>query len=65
MTDHREIKLITNRTKPIKTDNAKEVLQLLDSHEDAPDNLCGIVEDVAKKAGISKAQLLKELEPFI
>ena len=49
----------------IKSEPAKEVLQLLDSDEDAPDDFSDIVEAVAKKAGICTETLRKELELYI
>ena len=49
----------------VKTPAAKEVLILLDSEEDAPDNLSSIIKQVASKRGLSFAELQTQLEPFV
>lgn len=51
--------------KVTKSEPVREVLQLLDSDEDAPDEFSAIVEGVARKAGICTATLRKELELYI
>ena len=49
----------------VKTPAAKEVLMLLDSDEDAPDNLPSMIEQVARERGLSIAELETQLEPFV
>ncbi len=48
-----------------KTVNAKKVLRMMDSEEDGDSRYQEFVSIVANEAGITTAQLDKELEPFI
>lgn len=48
-----------------KTENAKQVLELMDSVEDGPERYREFVAQVANKANVPASQVEKELEPFI
>ncbi|WP_394222556.1 hypothetical protein [Alteromonas gracilis] len=49
----------------VKMPAAKEVLILMDSEEDAPENLPSIIKQVASERNLSVAELETQLEPFI
>jgi hypothetical protein len=52
-------------TSIFKSENAKRVLQLMDSFEDGQERYCEFVDQVAQEANMTKEALEAELEPFI
>lgn len=55
----------TKKATPIKTKNAKRVLQLMDSEDDGDSRYQEFVALVSKETGVSIEQLEQELDPFI